>query len=92
MVNRFVGQVQRANSRQDPWSLGEAGPLVQGEVHLDEEDAPLSPNAQNKEYVQSVRTHPTVENRVAVLLSSYHPDPESYIALVHLDPSYSAIE
>lgn len=92
VVNRFVSNVQRANGRQDPWLLGEAGPLVQGEVHLDEQGDPLAPHAQNKEYVQSVRTHPTVENRVAVLLSSYHPDPESYIALVHLDPGYSANE
>lgn len=89
--------LQRAEGREEPRVMWEAKPLKQGEVQLDDELArmrggPAAEGRVHKEYVQSVRTHPIVENRVGVLLSSYHPDPQSYIAFVHLDPHYSEDE
>jgi WD40 repeat protein len=45
-------------------------------------------NAYEREYVQSIRTHPIFENQLGVLLfSSYHFSPQSCIALVDLAPS-----
>lgn len=84
-------KLQRAEGREEPRVMCEDNGLIQGEVQLDDERAPAVADTRNqKEYVQSVRTHPIVENRVGVLLSSYHPDPQSYVAFVHLDPNYSS--
>jgi len=94
MMDGFECKLQRAEGREEPRVMWEAGALTQGEVQLDDElarmrGASAAEGRTHKEYVQSVRTHPIVENRVGVLLSSYHPDPQSYIAFVHLDPNYS---
>eukprot|EP00747_Dinoflagellata_sp_TGD_P209200 gnl/TRDRNA2_/TRDRNA2_82612_c0_seq1.p1 gnl/TRDRNA2_/TRDRNA2_82612_c0~~gnl/TRDRNA2_/TRDRNA2_82612_c0_seq1.p1 ORF type:complete len:911 (+),score=139.70 gnl/TRDRNA2_/TRDRNA2_82612_c0_seq1:124-2856(+) len=70
--------------RQVAW---EDSPLLRGEVRPEPSDhGPLTLDA---EFVQSVRTHPTIENCFGVLLSNYNTDPQSYIALVHIDPEYS---
>jgi hypothetical protein len=92
MIDRCGCKLQRAEGREEPQMMWEANQLVQGEVQLDDEQSAPTDGRAHKEYVQSVRTHPIVENRVGVLLSSYHPDPQSYIAFVHLDPNYSAKE
>mmetsp|Transcript_79053 Transcript_79053/g.144605 ORF Transcript_79053/g.144605 Transcript_79053/m.144605 type:complete len:921 (-) Transcript_79053:200-2962(-) len=84
----FESKPQRAERREEPQVMWEAGSLVQGEVQLDDELACIEGRT-CKEYVQSVRTHPIVENRVGVLLSSTPPEPQSYIAFVHLDPNHS---
>lgn len=90
MIDSYGCKLQRAEGREEPRMMWEDSSLIRGEVQLDDEQAPVVNDARNqKEYVQSVRTHPIVENRVGVLLSSYHPDPQSYIAFVHLDPNYS---
>lgn len=94
VMDGFECKLQRAEGREEPRVMWEAGSLNTGEVQLDDElarmrGASAAEGRTNKEYVQSVRTHPIVENRVGVLLSSYHPDPQSYIAFVHLDPNYS---
>jgi len=90
MIDSYGCKLQRAEGREEPRMMWEDSSLIHGEVQLDDEQAPVVNDARNqKEYVQSVRTHPIVENRVGVLLSSYHPDPQSYIAFVHLDPNYS---
>lgn len=84
----FESKPQRAERREEPQVMWETGNLVQGEVQLDDELACIEGRS-CKEYVQSVRTHPIVENRVGVLLSSTPPEPQSYIAFVHLDPNHS---
>jgi hypothetical protein len=92
MVDRYECNLQRSEGREEPRVMWESGPLVTGEVQLDDGTASGPEDRSHKEYVQSVRTHPTIENRVGVLLSSYHPDPQSYIAFVHLDPNYGREE
>lgn len=93
LTDSWEAKVQHAEFREEQRAIWENGKLAQGEVKLDDEiDHQTSIRVEgraHKEYVQSVRTHPTVENRVGVLLSSYNSDPQSYIAFVHLDPNYS---
>jgi hypothetical protein len=72
-----------------PCTVREEGELINGKVILDNDGVASADGRESKEYVQSVRTHPVVDNRIGVLLSSYHPHPQSYIAFVHLDPSFS---
>jgi WD40 repeat protein len=43
------------------------------------------------EYVHSIRAHPQFENRVGVLLSSYHPSPKLCIAMLDLVPSSDSL-
>jgi hypothetical protein len=57
--------------------------IISGKVWISEEDG----NARDREYVQSIRAHPVFENQVGVLLSSYHPQPQSYIAVLDLVPN-----
>jgi WD40 repeat protein len=71
---------QRSQGREEPVSLmWDSSMLVQGDAWLE-----VGPQT---EYVQSVRTHPVVENCVGALLSSYDADPHTCLSLVHTAPS-----
>jgi len=59
--------------------------LVQGAVQLDDADPNGGSTRKNHEFVQSIRTHPTIKTRVGVLLSLTQGE-QSYVALVDLDP------
>jgi hypothetical protein len=59
--------------------------LVQGSVQLDDADPEGGSSRNNHEFVQSIRSHPTVKNRVGVLLSLTQGE-QSYVSLVDLDP------
>jgi len=58
--------------------------LVQGNIELDDADPSGGSSRKNHEFVQSIRTHPTLKNRVGVLLTLTQGE-QSYIALVDLD-------
>ena len=68
--------------------------LVSGRVWVDEESMAQSQAQATppvvREFVQSVRTHPTDPERFGVLLSSSTADlePCAYVGLVHLHPRY----
>mmetsp|Transcript_56998 Transcript_56998/g.149969 ORF Transcript_56998/g.149969 Transcript_56998/m.149969 type:complete len:167 (+) Transcript_56998:85-585(+) len=59
--------------------------LVTGYVQLDDADPNGGSTRNNHEFVQSIRTHPTIKTRVGVLLSLTQGE-QSYVALVDLDP------
>lgn len=59
--------------------------LMQGSVQLNDADPNGGSRHTNHEFVQSIRTHPTVKNRVGVLLSLPQGE-QSYVTLVDLDP------
>jgi hypothetical protein len=59
--------------------------LVQGSVQLDDADPEGGSSRNNHEFVQSIRSHPTITNRVGVLLSLTQGE-QSYVSLVDLDP------
>jgi len=59
--------------------------LVQGRVQLDDADPNGGSSRNNHEFIQSIRTHPLVKNRVGVLLSHAQAE-RSYVALVDIDP------
>lgn len=58
--------------------------LVSGTVRLTDEE---SSGAGDHEFVQSLRTHPLIKNRIGVLLSRTQSD-QSYVAMVDIDPNY----
>jgi len=64
-----------------------AGHLVRGVVHLDDADPNGGSSRNNHEFIQSIRTHQTVKNRIGVLLSLTQSE-QSYVALVDLDPRF----
>lgn len=69
--------------------------LVRGTVELHDADPDGGSCRHSREYVQSLRTHPILTNRVGVLLSVAEADcePRRYLALVHVDvPSSSSAE
>jgi len=59
--------------------------LVQGNVQLDDADPNGGSSRNNHEFIQSIRTHPMVKNRVGVLLSLTQAE-QSYVAIVDIDP------
>mmetsp|Transcript_102674 Transcript_102674/g.306650 ORF Transcript_102674/g.306650 Transcript_102674/m.306650 type:complete len:977 (-) Transcript_102674:413-3343(-) len=59
--------------------------LVQGAVQLDDADPNGGSSRNNHEFIQSIRTHPLVKNRVGVLLSLTQAE-QSYVALVDMSP------
>mmetsp|Transcript_83045 Transcript_83045/g.201253 ORF Transcript_83045/g.201253 Transcript_83045/m.201253 type:complete len:954 (+) Transcript_83045:63-2924(+) len=59
--------------------------LVQGTVQLDDADPNGGSSRNNHEFIQSIRTHPSVKNRVGVLLSLTQAE-QSYVAVVDMDP------
>jgi len=60
--------------------------LVHGTVQLDASGPGQSSTPRNFEFVQSIRTHPTIQNRVGVLLSHSQVE-QSFIALVDMELS-----
>jgi len=59
--------------------------LVQGTVQMDDADPNGGSSRNNHEFVQSLRTHPMMKNRVGVILSLPRAE-QSCVALVDLDP------
>mmetsp|Transcript_7613 Transcript_7613/g.22451 ORF Transcript_7613/g.22451 Transcript_7613/m.22451 type:complete len:996 (-) Transcript_7613:119-3106(-) len=55
-----------------------------GFVQLDDADPNGGSSRKQHEFVQSIRTHPTIKNRIGVLLSSQGE--QSYVTLVDIDP------
>jgi WD40 repeat protein len=71
---------QRSRGREDPFSVvWDSNLLAHGDVRLE--------GRLRNEYVQSLRTHPIIENCVGVLLTSYDHEPRSLLSLLHIAPS-----
>jgi WD40 repeat protein len=71
---------QRSMGREEPLSvLWDSSLLMRGDVRLD--------GRASSEYVQSVRTHPIVENCAGVLISSHDPEAASCLSLLHVAPN-----
>jgi len=68
-----------------PYAVGKPDHLVTGAVQLDDADLNGGSSRNNHEFIQSIRTHPVVKNRVGVLLSLTQAE-QSYVALVDMDP------
>jgi len=94
LMDSFKCKLLRAQGCEEPRVIREAGLLAHGEVFLDTEHtrtrgASAEDGVVHRQSVQSVRTHPIIENRVGVLLSAIQSDQQSYVVFVHLDPNYS---
>jgi len=61
----------------------DTGQLVCGRVRLDDADSNGGSSRNNHEFVQSIRTHQTVTNRIGVLLSMKQTE-QSYVVLVDM--------
>lgn len=82
ITQTFPGQACQTDGTRRPQ-------LLQGMVRLDDADPNGGSSRNNHEFIQSVRAHPVIINRVAVLLSLSQGE-QSYIALVDMDKRWVA--
>jgi hypothetical protein len=77
--NRPQRFLQRSQIHEEPWFFVQDNrSLVHGDVRMDTQS--------QEEYVQTLRTHPTISNCVGVLLSSSAPNHHSCLSVLHLAP------